>query len=334
MSRESPDVSDLGELLMEAEAVDACWSPERQLLAITYRCLRRGVDGSSLADRSVDLPLSGVCAIAVTYDPTDHASRPSHLRVPDACRIAGVEPWPVVGEVETVVDGPNAVADVDEAAQVDWLVGDFERFIAARHRMSLRARSGHRDVERWISIAFDEVTPRAGGEPLDWGVWADQYDAWWRGWGTHWNAKGSEADGAPPVMEDSILPLAEDEPSPGYALPDPIVELDPSDCPSELQRVVGDWFVAQHVDPQGFGMVYARAIDDWWIEGRRAGLRVLGILHLPGEDDEPAVNDVTEWSFSLRHRDGSWAVRTWSETNASPPRGLWIRRWRSGPLRP
>jgi hypothetical protein len=90
---------------------------------------------------------------------------------------------------------------------------------------------------------------------------------------------------------------------------------------------------------QGFGRWgYARAIDDWWIEGTRACVIVRGVEHCMPDDGDPAENQETVWTFALRKQGDDWTIGTLSQgwprfgsakalSDSDKP---WLKRWSSG----
>ena len=74
---------------------------------------------------------------------------------------------------------------------------------------------------------------------------------------------------------------------------------------------------------------YAREIHSWWIEGRRAHVRVLGARHYMPMDGDPAENQFGQWDFALRQRNGAWKIFTHSEGGDLAPDGRrWANEWR------
>jgi hypothetical protein len=319
------------------------WQPRAAVLTLAFGCLRRDADGSRL-EETVDLALSRVTAIAVAFDPFWPEERPSGLRVPPELRIERLDPWPLAArEAEAVLDDDDAIEAVELAARTDWVAGDLASLAAARHRLTLHAGDGIPRIHRRIAIGFEEAAPSAGGRPLAWCEWAQQYEAWWLGWRQHHDeARGEESgpdtgDDDPIEEEDAFIPAGQDAPAdPDYSIAEPVVDLDPHDAPEDLLRPVLDWFETRRASgstEDDIDMVHARSIDGWWIEGRRANVRVLGVQHYPPCDGEPADSVISAWSFALRRSGDRWSVRGWTSRRADRPMPAWTARWTAGPLR-
>src|SRR5262249_42586482 len=129
--------ADLPELLHDARLLSLGWDPELARLTLLFACLRREVDGSDLADRTVEI--ASVEAIVVAQDSCFPNVRPPES---SPSRLLGVEDlssWPF-GPQEALLR-VNSNADEDEAlhaARESWLLGDLRPLRACRLRVSLR----------------------------------------------------------------------------------------------------------------------------------------------------------------------------------------------------
>ena len=91
-----------------------------------------------------------------------------------------------------------------------------------------------------------------------------------------------------------------------------------------IERMMGDEFGSWN---------YAREIEGWWIEGRRAHVRVLGVKHYMPMDNDPAENQFAHWNFALRLRNDEWKIHSYSEGGYLTAEGRgWVSRWRSGTI--
>jgi hypothetical protein len=330
MSRENPGVPDLTELLHDAVLHRGHYDRSGGAITLTFGCLRRGFDGSRLDDR-VDVCLSGIRAIAVSYDPMRPEERPSTLRVPEGVVIDSLVPWPLpVGAIDASIDTESACDDVELAGRTDWLLGDLGGLVDGRYRMVLHADAGTPRIGRWITIGFDEAVSRTGDRPLPWREWADQYDAWWRGWAQHHGAERDE--NASPAPEDRFIPAGGGTlPTRTYQLPEPVIDLDAHDAPADLVAPVLAWFERQHtLDDESAEFVYPRSIASWWHEGRRASIVVIGVEHFAPDAEDPAESIITKWSFALHRRATAWTIRTYTSCAADGPVPTWAARWTTG----
>jgi hypothetical protein len=83
---------------------------------------------------------------------------------------------------------------------------------------------------------------------------------------------------------------------------------------------------------------YARSVERWWVEGRRACVVVRGVEHAMAADDDPATNQETVWTIALRNRRGEWCIDTYSQgwpafgsaEKLDEKHKTWLKRWKSG----
>ena len=265
---EPPTLRDLPELLHDATLERGAWRADRSELALWFTCLRRSPDGADL-DPAVELRLTGVAAVAVTYDPVWPEVRPSALVVDRDLAIAALEPWPLpAAEAAVGIDSPAAAEDLELAARTDWLVGGAAAEASARHRLSF-APGGGGAIARVVTVACDGIEPWAGGAPLPLARWADEYAAWWQGWRDHWSSDDGDddeeaeegGDQDDEEDEDELDTADWDRPEPAdmlaagaapavgldYRPPAELpFDLEPTDAPTELLRPIQDWFESFH----------------------------------------------------------------------------------------
>ncbi len=318
-------------------------------------------------DRTVELRLSGVRAIVVAYDATWNHERPSEFEVPNDLCIQSLSPWPLPSiEAWMSINSKRDLETVELAARRDLLLGDLSEGSQSAARVCLGVDMGIPRIPITLWIACDGITPFASDKHLELQEWADQYDSWWKKCNEHWDEKPDyEPDIAPPpVEEDAFIPAgSNDDLDRKYKPPsEPAFALDLTDAPHDLLSPLRDWFEAVFLQEwerraksernpdesladqtakvqewllgDSFGSWdYARQVDSWWIEGRRAHVRVVGVKHYMPMDGDPAENQLTQWDFALRQRDGEWVIHTYSEGGEVSTEGRrWIADWGSGTI--
>lgn len=339
----------------ESRLLDGSWDPLARRLMLHIDCLRRNVDGSPLSDTSVELHMAGVVAIAVAYDPKWPEERPSELRLAPERVLASLQPWPL--DPQELVLHVNSVADqeqLDMAARVGWILGDSEHGRAAPMRVSFNFDWGPAAGMLWI--ASDALASFAAGRALGIDTWIDQFDAWWR----DWVARAPARRRAEP--KDSAKLRNSERAARCGASGDPPFILESTTAPDELLRPIRVWFEAPLVDgwielarvyphldsterdraetleryfEDAKTWSFAREIEAWWIEGKRAYVRVLGVAYFPPDDGERARARLSAWSFELRRRSEGWQIRSYVEGDApdGARRAPWVARWPAGAVR-
>ena len=376
MFRFSPSqLRHIEELLHEATLQSANWDRMLGTLTARFNCLRGNADASEMGDRTVEFKLTGAAAVAVGYDSPRIETRPSQFLPPRRISERELADWPFRTQEATLSINSAAIEDALDAARLDWNVGNEVHLRASPCTFCLLLDQwrdfGLPVINVWLVAGGEDFTITAAGTPLDLDEWSRQYDAWWKGWREHWDAKGADTDDGAGAY-DTFIPAGKSEPPDlSYRPPaEPIFELEPTDVPPNLIRPVRDWFEARHerdwvrmaqafpapdvpaverarrLEEGGtsweFGRWdYVRGIDQWWQEGRRGWLEVRGIQHKMLFDGESAENRETVWSFALRHRGGQWIIDTfsqgWPGFGSAPKleatRKPWLKRWRSGRVR-
>lgn len=182
----------------------------------------------------------------------------------------------------------------------------------------------------------------------------------------------AEGEGGGASEYETAIPAGEPEPpDPSYRPPpEPVFALEPTEAPPEVLRPVRDWFEGHHArdwarmarayphpeEPveeraakleewscgHDFGRWgYARSVDDWWVDGRRACVIVRGVEHEMPSEGDPAGDREAVWTFALRHRVGGWVIDTYSQGwpgfGSAPKRRAaekpWLKEWQSGTVR-
>jgi hypothetical protein len=331
---------DLSSLLHDAQLVHLAWRPAATDVSLSFHCLRRNTDGSALADPTVRVQVSGVTVLAVAYDATCRPSQfvPSRLLTP-----ADLRGWPCGSEAFVWVNNPERETRLLDALRVDWFAGAADEVPACARRLGLAF--GNTFPSLALLIGGAELAAFAGDEPLSLDRWAEQYNAWWAGWQRHWAAKEQNPlMDLSLVVEDAVIPAGIDTPLPAnYAWPnETVVAWEVTDAPADLLATLTRWFEDEVGKPSGsFGCgarFYARQIDSWWVEGKRAGVTVRGVEHSPPTGVSPARNIECVQECLLCRRPTGWAVqplsRGWPPYGSAPARPAsekpWLARWHSG----
>jgi hypothetical protein len=180
-------LNDIPPLLHDARLVDCRWDRHLKLLHLSFRCLRRNVDGTPLEDGTVDLKLDRVERIVAYYSPAAVNVKPSVFE--PACRIAvaNLEEWPHgAAEAHLAINSPQAEFDAATACVREALVGgseDRSDDSPLRVHLSFEPHNyGPHGTATGLAIACDSLEPFTNGVPLDIETWERQFEAWWAGW--------------------------------------------------------------------------------------------------------------------------------------------------------
>jgi hypothetical protein len=331
--------ADLPDLLHDAHLAKLAWRPAAADVSLAFHCLLRNTDGSPVPDPTVRVAVSGVTALAVAYDAT---ARPSEFVPPRLLTTTDLRDWPCGEEPFVWVNDAGCEARFLDALRVDWSAGTAADLSACAHRVGLEFGTPVPHLSLLVGGAKLEAF--FGNDPLPLDLWADRYGAWWGGWRRRWDATDETPD-APPAAEDTFIPAGVDPPlPPDYRWPDePVVAWEPTDAPADVLAALARWFEDEAAKPPGAPgfdqRFYARQVDWWWVEGRRAGAAVRGVEHSPGEGRKRrGRNTESVQEFLLRRAPGGWAVqplsRGWPPYGSAPARPAaekpWLGRWKSG----
>ncbi|MBN9521679.1 hypothetical protein J0H58_24725 [bacterium] len=343
-------LNDIPPLLHDARLVDCRWDRHLKSLHLSFRCLRRNVDGTPVEDGTVDLKLGGVERIVAYYSPAGLTVKPSEFGPASRITLADLEEWPHgAAEAHLAVNSPQAEFDAAMACVREALVGGPEGRNAAsplRVHVSFEPHNhGPHGTATGLAVDCDSLESFTNGVPLDIGTWGRQFEAWWAGWREHWSAKGQAAGENPqPAVEDAFIPAGQpDPPDPSYRPPSaPPFLVPPTTVPAELLKPVEDYHTGFHQQdwltvaaayphfdhsPEGRAAglrdrflgwdhgrwVYLRRLDAWWCEGDRACVIVRGIEHVKGDDESPARNEETVITYGLRKSGRTWVIAGWSQ---------------------
>ncbi|MEO1173240.1 MAG: hypothetical protein AAFX94_14500, partial [Myxococcota bacterium] len=183
---------------------------------------------------------------------------------------------------------------------------------------------------------------RTSGAELSREQWSAERDAWWSGWERHWSSE-SEVPGENEVsIEDTIIPAGRHKLDTRYEPPwRAAFEVGPHDLPRDLVFPIQEWFEAMvsgdwercaraYPDPAAafeehvaqlalnaehfFGRwSYARELEDWWIEGRCAFVRVRGLEYIVSDEENSGTDEESVWDFALRKRQLGWVISCFSQ---------------------
>ena len=364
----------IGQLLHDAKVQDVTWNSALATFAIRFDCLRRSIDGSELDDRIVEFRLAAIQAVAIGYDSASPEVRPSQFNPTRRITTDELADWPYRTQEASLEIDSEKTEEVLESARLDWMVGEEPILKKSSHTFCLAFDQwtdfGMPIIQVRILVGAGTFTITTGGIPLDIDEWSNQYAAWWAAWKKHWDSKSSESTG-PPVDFDMAIPAGESKlPDLSYRPPkEPPFALEPTDCPlglfSPIQTFLEshhemDWMRMARVYPgldetlehraenlrawksrHDFGRWwYARSVDQWWQEGRRASVTVRGIEHVMPSEGDPTENRETVWTFRLWQRIGEWIIQGYSQgwpgfqsaKSISIDKKPWLAHWRSGPV--
>lgn len=371
------DFESIKPLLHDATMAGISFARDVRRIAVRLKCLRRNEDGSELADPHVVFEVDGVTAVGFSFESQEVGVRPSLVRPPTAEnalaemeRFAGVE-----GFIELNAPGAENVAL--SGLGVCWIDGCERDFTASAQRLLIiveRVPSVASQLLNYTMIIGGvDLRILSDGAFLPIEQWKAQFAAWWDGWKEHWKKASDDPDNEFEDVEyDVVIPAGED-PAPDltYRPPnEPVFALQPTDVPQELLVPVRDWFEGHHQrdwlrmarafplpatpesdraaelaemyeGPDLFGCwEFAREVDEWWVEDRRAAIRIWGVEHFFPVDEYPATNSEHWWTFDLHRADRGWIIRRYSsgsvgsesEPKADQRSRVWATDWKSGPI--
>jgi hypothetical protein len=342
-------IKDIPPLLHDARLIACAWDRLLKTLDLSFRCLRRNVNGTSVEDPTVDLKLGGVERVVAYYAPAGVAAKPSEFDPGPRITLADLEDWPhAEAEAHLANNTPQAEFDAETACVREALIGDLDDGGESPLRVHLTFEPhnyGPQGVVAALVVECNSLDSFAAGVPLDIETWARQFEAWWAGWREHWAAKdGAGSEAQEPADEDTFIPAGgPDAPDLSYRPPAAPPFLIPSEsAPPELLKPIDDYHTGFHerdwqrvaaayphldystqdrVDrlrEQFLGWdhgrwAYVRHIDMWWREGNRACVVVRGIEHVKGDAEEPGRNEETVITYGMRRFRDHWVIATWSQ---------------------
>ncbi|MEK6235120.1 MAG: hypothetical protein N2C14_10430, partial [Planctomycetales bacterium] len=264
----------------------------------------------------------GVERLAAYYSPPMIEARPSEFQVPDPLSVGDFVEWKLpASEADVSINSRQAAFDMRTACRIDWLLEENPSDPSGSLDLNVylvldNYTYAAGSVRTAFHIGCAALEVRSSGVPLDLENWRNQFEAWWRGWREHWDEKDDDQE-TEPCQEDVFIPAGESTPDLSYEPPSrPAFSLE-TNCPSDLLKPIEefhggrnkrDWMKLASAYPDldatieeraeqlkewylgdEFGCwTYARHIDSWWREGRRACVVVRGIEHCMPDEEDPA----------------------------------------------
>jgi hypothetical protein len=190
-------IQEIPPLLHDARLSDCRWDQHLRTLQLSFRCLRRNVDGTAIEDSTVDLKLGGVERVVAYYSPASVTVKPSEFQPPSRIDLTDLEEWQHEAvEAHLAINSPQAEFEEETACLREALVGDLDDRPGEsplRVHVSFEPHNyGPQGTITGLSIDCDSLEPFTNGFPLDIETWERQFEAWWAGWRQHWSEKGQE----------------------------------------------------------------------------------------------------------------------------------------------
>lgn len=346
-------IASLPRLLHDAAVTDCHWSARSRRLTLKYECLRARHGGERIKS-PVALTFTGVKALAIALDSYDTSVQPSKAILPRPFaigRIARWHQWPHA-------DGPSFrdTASLDEAlsaTRVDWTEGDPKLLMDSRIHTSIGEFSPRIEphagrVAANILIGASDLLVQSRGKALSFKQWNAEYANWWRNW-----EEGQEPEIPEPEVEPATRkrrPVTFDRGGPPTN--EPAFDVGSTDLPLDLVKWARRAFERTYTkadklrrSPPNPDAVencqFARSVESWWREGRRAYIRIRGIDFDPATEDTPAECREAVWELALFRSTRGWKQRSWSYSypafGSAPKKPLnekpWLKAWRGGPVR-
>jgi hypothetical protein len=343
-------LKDIPPLLHDARLSGCRWDNHLKTLHLCFQCLRRNVDGTPIADNTVDLKLAGVERLVAYYSPANVLVKPSAFKLGSRITLADLEDWHGSVDANLAINSPQSEFEAATSCVRETLFGESGDDVLGECELQVHVsfephQYGLDAATTSLCISCDTLEPLTNGIPLDIETWQDQYAAWWKGWRDHWSKKGNdEVEGSEPAFEDTVIPARKSDP-PDLSYRPPLeapFSLPPTSVPAELLKPIEDYHTGVHerdwlkvalayqffdYEPveraarlrdqflgYNFGRwVYVRHIDGWWCEGNRACVIVRGIEHTKGNAKSPARNEETVVTYTLRKFRQTWVIATWSQ---------------------
>jgi hypothetical protein len=243
----------LPQLLHDARLRECCWDVHLRRLSLDFICLRRNLDGSPIADPSVELRLVGVESIVAHYSPANLEVRPSDFVAKGRLCIVDLESWSrPPTEIHLSLNSEHSEFELATACVKEHLFGQSlngGRRSEFRVHLSFDQHDHGRDATASsLAICCDSIESFTNGAPLDLDLWQSQFKAWWQGWQQHWSVSESETDPtSESALEDAFIPAGDSSPDLSYQPPqESAFELAETDAPAELIKPIEDFHVGLH----------------------------------------------------------------------------------------
>lgn len=234
--------------------------------------------------RRFTLTLHNLRAVCVAHDPTSIEVRPSEMPTPPD-RPVDRWPWDENATASLTINHAPAREDLTHAALVRWTLGDLAALDANPLHFEASAWGQSGPTRATLHLAADALTlrDRDGVDITD------------------------RAIASMPSEDDaSEAPAFANFPLPAWS--DTLLE----GAPMELLHPLRERLSAPRLDDGASRE--ARRVDDWWVEGDRACLTVVGTTAFEAIDEDPAEARATRWFFLLYRRRAQWSLRDVSET--------------------
>ena len=172
----SSNIQDIPPLLHDARFSDCQWDQHLRTLQLSFRCLRRNVDGTPMEERTVDLTLGGVERVVAFYSPASVTVKPSEFKPGSRIALADLENWSH-GAIEAHLAINSLQAEFLEATACvrESLVGDLTNHPSEsplRIHISFEPHNyGPEGTTTGIAIDCDSLEPFTNGVPLDMETW-------------------------------------------------------------------------------------------------------------------------------------------------------------------
>lgn len=343
------------DLLHSAPITRWAWQPARQELRLAYASNRADNEGRVLK-HPVNLTLRGVTAVALSLDLTDPSVRPSTVQLPPPLSLRSFRGW----KHADWCCGPTftkgwALTAARTALRLDWFVGDLRALRSAPLQAVIDTwlppvqNSAPCQFEGALLIGAASACVHCRGKPLPIRQWENQFDNWWKQW-EETELRAAGAAGSPATTSDSSTPPRRPHSPPRQ----PVFAVGATNLEAQLRSTLAEWFSALRQGDAAFlrrrhGWTffdadrpgYARDIEDWWIEGDRAYVRVRGIEYQHNfESSSPELLEAV-WAFSFIRRRGMWLINSLSTSyplyGSAPTVPLrkkpWLRTWRGPKVR-
>lgn len=173
-------------------------------------------------------------------------------------------------------------------------------------------------VRRWSHDRVRRCPPQVRGQPPSWRAWADEYARGGAAGRTTGTASATRTQSRTSRMRSPRRAPASVTGTP--ASPGADRRPGPERLPVELTRSGPGVARGPARERRRDRRARRRALDRRVVDpGRRANVVVTGLHRLPADEEEPAWDLATTWSFSLRRGEAGWEVRGWSYPKTEGP---------------